>query len=178
MDLSRRILMRFMIASSIALSLPLAAIADGPGKPGGPPGLAGRSGPGDARGGPPCTGESGDLVPPFLHGIVLSEAQRDKIFGILYAQTPSLRDKEKELRKTAIALRELALSAQYDEAKARPLAEANAKASADIALLRARSTSAIYQLLTPEQRKTLEERKATMERPEGDEGAHRPRPPG
>lgn len=178
MGLSRRILARFMIASSIALSLPFAALADGPGKAGGPadhpPGHGGPGGPS----GPPCAGESGDLVPPFLHGIALSDTQRDKIFGIVYAQTPSLRDKEKEVRRTAIALRELALSTQYDEAKARSLADANAKAGADIALLRARSTSAIYQLLTTEQRKTLEERKAAFERSEGDTASRRPRPPG
>lgn len=99
-------------------------------------------------------------LPPFLHGLDLSEAQRDAIFSILHAQAPLLRDKAKSLRKAGEALRTLPLSSQYDDAQAGVLAAALADDIAALSLLRALSEHQIYALLTPEQRKQAAEAKS------------------
>lgn len=94
-----------------------------------------------------------EATPPFLRGIELSEAQQDKIFSIMHQQAPLLREQAKAAHKAHEALRTLAASGQYDEAKARTLADSGARAMAEIALLHARAEQQIRALLTPEQRK-------------------------
>ena len=96
--------------------------------------------------------------PPFLHGLELSEAQQDKVFAILYAEAPYLRDQGKAARKAQEALRGLAQVAQYDDAKAATLAQGGAQAMANIALQHVRTEQKLLALLTPEQRKQLAER--------------------
>lgn len=102
-------------------------------------------------------------MPPFVHGLNLSEAQRDAVFKIVYAQMPLMRDKTKSLHKSEEALRALTLSGQYDDAKAKTLAEAIANDMVQLSLLRAQSEHQIYMLLTPEQRKQAEELKSRFE---------------
>ncbi|MFA6071271.1 MAG: hypothetical protein WC810_22070, partial [Janthinobacterium sp.] len=76
-----------------ACSMPLLALAqqesapDGPlarAMPGPPPGFGPGPGPGPGAQG----------LPPFLHGVELSEAQQDKVFAATYAQAPFLREQE------------------------------------------------------------------------------------
>lgn len=98
-------------------------------------------------------------MPPFLHGIVLSESQKDAIFGILHADAPAVRTHMKAAQQAHEALRALTLSDRYDEAKARELAETAADNMAVLTLLRSHSESRIYQLLTPEQRKQANEQR-------------------
>ena len=100
----------------------------------------------------------GNHLPPFLRGLNLTETQRDNISGLLKAQAPALRDKAEEAHKASGELRAMAMSGQYDEAKAKVLAEASAKAMAEVALMRARTGNQIYQSLTPEQQKQLQEK--------------------
>jgi Spy/CpxP family protein refolding chaperone len=102
-------------------------------------------------------------MPPFLRGLDLTEAQRDRIFEITHAQAPLMRQKFKEARTAHEALRDLAISAQYEDGRARVLAAEDAKAGADLALMRVRSEHEIFALLTPEQRKTVQEMKARFE---------------
>lgn len=90
----------------------------------------------------------------------LSEAQKDKIFDLRHAASPDLRDKGKQVRAARKALRELAHADNFDEAKARALSEQAASADAGFTLARLRLDNQIYQVLTPEQRKQLEARKA------------------
>lgn len=152
----------------------------GPGEARGPRGPRGPGGPGLARGpgGPdgPAAAEEGP-VPPFLHGIDLTEAQRDKIFEIMHAQAPTVRQKAKEARTAREALRDLAMSPQYDEGRARALAAEGAKADADLALLRVRSDHEIFALLTPEQRQTVQEMKAQFDAGPGRDRRGPPPPP-
>ncbi len=96
-------------------------------------------------------------VPPFLHGLKLTDEQRDAIFNITYKQAPAMRDKEKSLRKAHEALHELTKSGRFDESRARSLAQEIADNLGAISLMRARAESEIYALLTPEQRKAIEE---------------------
>lgn len=91
---------------------------------------------------------------PFLHGLKLSEPQQDKLFAIFHAHAPQMREQAKAAKAANDALHELALSEQYDEARAGALAEASGKAAAEMALLRARIDHEIVALLTPEQRQS------------------------
>ncbi len=102
-----------------------------------------------------------ERTPPFLHGLQLSEEQNDKIFDLMHAQVPALRAKAKEARKAHEELHRLSLSVDFDEAKAKSLADAGARAMADMALMRTRVDHQIYRLLTPEQRRALENRPIT-----------------
>ena len=96
-------------------------------------------------------------LPPFLHGIALSEAQQDKVFAILHAQAPVMREQHKALMKAHEALHALAVSAQYDDAKASVLAQAVGQAMARITLEQARSEQQLRALLTAEQRAQIEQ---------------------
>ncbi|NRR31184.1 Spy/CpxP family protein refolding chaperone [Oxalobacteraceae bacterium] len=158
----------------------------GPGGPGGP-GRASPAGPGAEQCGPdgagpehgpqdgPPPGEHGPRGPqgphdvmgvfgrgpelPFLRGIELTEAQQDKLFAILHAQAPFLREQGKAADKAHAALRALNKAAAYDDAKAAALANSAAQAMASIALQQVRTQQKVLALLTPEQRKQLAEDK-------------------
>lgn len=95
--------------------------------------------------------------PMFLHGVVLDEAQQDKVFAIVHAQEPQMREQGKAARHSHEALRAMATSGQFDDAKASALAQAGAKAMAAIALQQARTDAQIYALLSPEQRRQASE---------------------
>jgi Spy/CpxP family protein refolding chaperone len=68
---------------------------------------------------------------------------------------PAMREQEKALRKAREALEELTTTAQYEEARAKGLADASAKAESQIILLRARAEREIYLSLTPAQREKM-----------------------
>jgi Spy/CpxP family protein refolding chaperone len=104
-----------------------------------------------------------DEMPPLLHGVNLTEIQRDQIFNITHNQAPALREKATEARKAQAELRALSFSGNYDEAKAKTLAQNSARAMAEIAEMRAASANRIYLLLSPEQRKKIEELKHDVE---------------
>ena len=164
------LLLAAMLALPLAANADVAAMADG--APGAGPAFGHPPGPGmeDGRpmrgpeamhGGPAMPGmrpfgaPGMGGQPPFLHGLELSEAQQDKVFAILYAQEPYLRDQGKAAAKAHAALRELAHGAQYDDAKAASLAQAGAQAMANIMLQHVRTEQKLLAVLTPEQRKQL-----------------------
>ncbi len=146
-------LKHFLLVSSLALGLPLPARAQMPPGPDLPPPqhrLAGA----DCRPGMP----HGEALPPFLAGVLLNEAQQDKLFELMHGQAKKRRELGKALIKADAALAELGLSPAYDEAKARGLAQRKAEALAELTLLQVRSEHQIYELLTPEQRQALASR--------------------
>ena len=184
MNIKKTNLQALLLAAMLAL--PLAANADAAAMADGAPG----AGPGFGH--PPCPGmEDGHPMrgpeamhggpampgmmppgapgmggePPFLRGLDLNEAQQDKVFAILHAQEPYLRDQGKAVAKAHAALRELAHAAQYDDAKAASLAQAGAQAMANIMLQHVRTEQKLLALLTPEQRKQLDERARPQEQP-------------
>ncbi len=116
MNIHKHTLARFLIASSIALGVSLSAHANpmmggsgqGPGGHMGMHGMHGMSGPGM---------QGMDHMPRFLHGLNLSDAQRDKIFELMHAQMPAMREKAKGLHKANMELRQLEMSPDYSEAK-------------------------------------------------------------
>jgi protein CpxP len=152
----------------VVLAIPLVSFAvppagtgdDGHGVPRGIDCRA-RRGPilGSGFGGFPGDERAWDVPPPYLAGLTLSEEQQDKVFAILYAAAPAIREQMKALRKAREALEELTTTAQYQETRARTLAEASAKAASQLALLRARTERDMYLLLTPEQRVQMLDRR-------------------
>lgn len=143
----------FMIASNLALGLPLAVDAHPmmgyPEECGSPMQMMGEHGiPG------------GEHLPPFLRDLKLSEAQRDRIFDLMQTQAPAMRKQAKAMRKSQMELRQLGMSDEYSEAKAKALADANAQAMARMGQLQASTSHQVYLLLTPEQRKQMEECKS------------------
>ncbi|MBA5603880.1 Spy/CpxP family protein refolding chaperone [Duganella sp. FT3S] len=174
------LLLAAMLALPLAANADVAAMADGApgagplcGHPPGPGVDDGHPmrGPEAMRGGPampgmmPFGGPGMAGEPPFLRGLDLSEAQQDKVFAILHAQEPYLRDQGKAAAKAHAALRELAHGAQYDDAKAASLAQAGAQAMANIMLQHVRMEQKLLALLTPEQRKQLDERGRPQDQP-------------
>ena len=143
MKSGKTLITAILVAGSLAVALPLAAHA----RPFGSEHHGMHGGPGMFGG------------ERLLRGLDLTEAQRDKIFQLMHAQAPAMRDKGKEIHKARAELRKLAFSAEYDEARVKALSEAAAAAMAEMAQMRARLGHEIYQILTPEQRKTLEERR-------------------
>lgn len=99
-----------------------------------------------------------DHLPPFLHGLDLSEEQRDRIFDITYAQIPERRKQQRELHKLKAQLRELPLSADYDAGKVKKLVDSETRLRAEQQLKMADVHHRIYQVLTEAQRKQLAER--------------------
>lgn len=123
-----------------------------------PPGLPPGFPPGPPGHGPmPGFGHEWGAPPPFLAGLKLTDEQQDKVFSILYAAAPAVREQEKALRKAHEALGELGTSADYDEGRAKALVDTATKAGGQLALLRLRTEHDIYVLLTPEQRSQLAE---------------------
>jgi periplasmic protein CpxP/Spy len=163
----RRTWPRMLIASFLAAS-PLVGFAAphaGPGGGGhGPPGAMGcdalREPMASPGFGPFPGGERAwEVPPPFLGGLTLTEEQQDKVFAILHAAAPAIREQAKALRKAREALEDLTATVQYGETRAKALAEASAKADSALALLRARTERDIYLLLTPEQRMQILDRR-------------------
>lgn len=181
---NRRFLKQAAFAASLALFAPLMALAQpGPG-PGGPmgqggPGMQGMQGMqgmhrgsgmheghrmDHGRGGHGRGMHEGmggmDGGMRMLRGLNLTEAQRDQVFSLMHKQAPAAREQGKAIQKARQELRTLAMSAQYDDARAKTLADSIAAATAEMALTRARTGQEIYKLLTPEQRKQADDMRA------------------
>lgn len=114
--------------------------------------------PGGMMGGPGQPGRG--QGPAFLHGVRLDDAQQDKVFAILHAQAPMMREQAKAARQAHEALRAMGTAVPFDDAKAAVLAQSGAKAMAAMALQHARTEAHIYALLTPEQRRQATEHAA------------------
>lgn len=142
--MDKRKLIPLLLAA--AMTLPLAAGAeDGMPRPG-----AGHRG--EHRG------------PPFLRGVDLSDGQEDKLFQLMHDQEPYLREQQRAHEKAMRALHEMGRADKFDDAAAAKLAQTAAQAQANLTLSRIRTHQKVLALLTPEQRKQLEERKDRLHR--------------
>lgn len=160
---SGRYVERFLIAAAVALAVPLSAVAFG-----GPHGAANDCAAGEMHGKGRPGGMGNERMPPYLRGLSLSEAQRDKVFAILHAQAPAMRDKAKAVQRAEADLRDLAMAPDFSEARARPLADASARAMAEMTLARLATDRQVLEVLTPEQRKQVAEMKPEREANRGD----------
>jgi len=146
-----------------AMALPLAASAEeGVPPEGDRPPMDGPRG-GMPGGHPGRPGHFGAPGMPFLHGIELSDSQEDKIFLLMHGQEPYLREQQRAHEKAMRALHEMRNADKFDDAAAAKLAQAAAQAQANLMLAHIRTHQKVLALLTPEQRRQLDER---MERPQ------------
>jgi periplasmic protein CpxP/Spy len=160
-NISPRGVVRYLAVAALALAIPLSVLAN-PANPTGPTGQREVLGVGHCSGmdgrGPMGKqgGERGDDIRPhYLRGLNLTEAQRDKVFEVMHAQAPGMREKAKAHLAAEEALRQLAAAPDYSEVKARALADTLGKSVAEMA--RAKADRQIFDLLTAEQRKQLAE---------------------
>jgi Spy/CpxP family protein refolding chaperone len=137
----------FLIASSLALGIPLAADAQPM------PGQV------HAR-----QHQEQGASQRWLRRLNLTEAQRDQVFRIMHDSAPAMREQMKIVRGASQALREAALSGNFDRGRARQAADAQAKAMSELALMRAERMSQVVAILTPEQRQRLEQSRQRRER--------------
>jgi Spy/CpxP family protein refolding chaperone len=93
----------------------------------------------------------------WLRGLDLTQAQRDQVFKIFHEQAPVMREHANAAREAGRELRLAATSPNFDRARARALADQQAKAMAEMAFLRADAMSRVVAVLTPEQRQKLQE---------------------
>ena len=140
---TRQHLAAFLVASSTALGLAPAASAQEP-----------RMGMGH-HGGPMMQ----------LRGLDLSDAQRDQVFKIFHEQAPAAHEQMKQVHSARQELMKLAAADRFDEARARQVADLQAKALSALALLRAQTMHRVREILTPEQRQRLDERTEHRGRP-------------
>ena len=150
-------LIQLLLAAAMALPL-LARAEEGLPPEGDHPPLAGPRGEGP-RGEFPG-GRFGGRGLPFLHGLELSESQEDKLFLLMHNQAPYLREQQRAHEKAMRALHEMRDAEKFDDAAAAKLAQAAAQAQANLTLAHIRTHQKVLALLTPEQRKQLDERKA------------------
>lgn len=98
-------------------------------------------------------------LPPHLAALGLSEAQEDKIFYILHAEAPAIRNNFKQQRKLREEIDKLVTSPGFDEKKARQLSTELARAQGDAIFSRINTESRIRAVLTPEQLIKLDEKR-------------------
>jgi len=134
--IARHHLAAFIVASSTALGVVPAASAQEP-----------RIGMGH-HGGPMMQ----------LRGLDLSDAQRDQVFKIFHEQAPAAHEQMKQVHSARQELMKLAAADRFDEARARQVADLQAKALSALALARAQTMHRVREILTPEQRQRLDER--------------------
>jgi periplasmic protein CpxP/Spy len=139
----RRHVTQFLLASSFALGLAPMAANEAQAQPMGE----------GMRGGMHHRG--GDMM--HLRGLNLTEQQRDQIFKIHHDSVPAMREQMKQVEKARTDLRQIAMADKFDEAKARQAADAQAKAMANMAVMRAQTMNRVRQVLTPEQRQKMDE---------------------
>jgi periplasmic protein CpxP/Spy len=158
-------LTQLLLATAMALPL-LARAEDAMPPQGDRPPLAGARGdgprgefPGGRHG-----GHFGAPGLPFLHGLELSDSQQDKLFQLMHNQAPYLREQHRAHEKAMRTLHEMGDAEKFDDAAAARLAQAAAQAQANLTLSHIRTHQKVLALLTPEQRKQLEERKARHQR--------------
>ena len=174
-----------LLAAGFLLTYPLASFAAPEGDSNGPcsrsephvfraplPGAPGPGGEMGPRMGPymglgPGPGTGFGTSPPFLAGLHLTDEQQDKVFAIVYAAEPAMHEQTKALRKAHEALHDLNEADQFDESKAKSLAEAAARAESQLTVLRMRTEHQIFALLTPDQKKQLEEHRQKMREHDG-----------
>lgn len=104
----------------------------------------------------------------WLQGLGLSETQRDKVFEIMHAQAPKIREQGKAVRAARAELAVLSTASSLEAAQLKAASERLARAVADMSESRVKTRNQIFQLLTPEQRKQVEARLAHRQQ----HGAH------
>jgi periplasmic protein CpxP/Spy len=129
---------RFLIASSLAFGLGSGALAQADERPGAMP-------------------SHGMGMHRMLRHLDLSDAQRDQVFKIFHDQSPAMHERMKAARAAREDLQKLAAASAFDRERARAIADTEAKAIADMEVMRAESMARVREILTPGQRAKLDQ---------------------
>jgi periplasmic protein CpxP/Spy len=127
-------------------------------------------GPGRGRGGP---GGPGGILGPAFERLDLTDAQKARVKEILDSHQTDLRALGTRSMTAHQALDAATASDSFDEATVRTRAAELAAIDADMAVMRARVYTEVYQILTPDQQKQLKQLRAEMQQRMQDRGAHR-----
>jgi Spy/CpxP family protein refolding chaperone len=99
----------------------------------------------------------------WLKGLDLSEAQRDRMFEIMHAQAPKMREQRKALQAARKELGQFSTAAQLDATQVQAASTKVAQAMASMIEHQVRTRNALFQQLTPEQQKTVQARMTAMQ---------------
>lgn len=102
------------------------------------------------------------LLPAFIR---LSDRQQDQLLALRHAHAPALRAWLDQLSAARGELRAIALAETYDATRAKRAGARAAQASSAIGSMHARLQNAVFALLTPEQRKQIDEDKPGADSP-------------
>ncbi len=103
---------------------------------------------------PPSFLKDGQL-PPYLHGLNLSEKQETAIKAILSVEKPKLDAKVETGRQFFAEMHKLVFSDDYSEEKVQALIEKSMSSHRQIGMARSRVDHAIYGLLTNQQKAAI-----------------------
>jgi periplasmic protein CpxP/Spy len=138
----------FLLASVALCTLPQIASAQPPASPHGCERISGPHLQGEA---PPAF-MAIPMLPPYLSGIELTEAQQDTLFMLMRDNATAIFENEKIARKTMQELHQLAGSGHFDIAKSRSLADAHGKALAELTYLHTIVQAQTWAMLSAKQR--------------------------
>ena len=114
-------------------------------------------------------GHGPERIERMAERLDLSDEQRDSIRAIVDKARPAFREYGDSLRDNREKLRELAQADDADQAAIRALADAQGGAMADMIVLRTDMMREVRAVLTPEQRKELENRRSHHGRRHGEQ---------
>lgn len=99
--------------------------------------------------------KSPETMPPYLHGLKLSDSQKDQIFQLMHSKVPQFRELGKKARQTQEELGTLIFSQNFDAARAKSLTDSAARNHSEMLILRASVDQQIFSRLNAEQRKKV-----------------------
>jgi Spy/CpxP family protein refolding chaperone len=142
--------------------------AQGPGGPGG----GGFGGPGGrGRGGP--GGPGGVLGPMMLGRLDLTDAQKERVKGIVESHQAEMKTLGTKAMKAQRALEDAVVGDTFDEATVRMRAAEVGSVEADFTVARARVYSEVFQALTADQQKKLKDMRTEMRKSMDERQANR-----
>lgn len=105
----------------------------------------------------PPEGPMGPGPMPFLGRLQLSDSQEEQVFRIFHEQAPAMHERTNAVRRARAEIEKVVRAADFDRARLRELADAEGKALAELAFMRAEAMRRVRELLTPEQRAKLDQ---------------------
>jgi periplasmic protein CpxP/Spy len=97
----------------------------------------------------------GPMMGFYVHQLDLTDAQRAQVKAIMAKERPALQPLMQQMAQGHSQLRDLALSGNFDEGKARELASQQTQAMTELAVQHARIASEMVQVLTADQKTKL-----------------------
>lgn len=97
----------------------------------------------------------GPMMGFYVHQLDLTDAQRAQVKAIMAKERPALQPLMQQMAQGHSQLRDLAMSGNFDEGKARELASQQTQAMTELAVQHARIASEMVQVLTADQKTKL-----------------------